>query len=102
MTSGPDLASSRRWVRHPVATRATADASRSTRLKERRSRSLKVDSLQSPFGKRGSIPDACREPAARARRRAAANFEYPMPAEFRPIELTVPPELAGERLDSAL
>ncbi|HEX3848917.1 MAG TPA: 23S rRNA pseudouridine(1911/1915/1917) synthase RluD [Steroidobacteraceae bacterium] len=25
-----------------------------------------------------------------------------MPAEFRPIELTIPPELAGERLDSAL
>jgi 23S rRNA pseudouridine1911/1915/1917 synthase len=25
-----------------------------------------------------------------------------MPAEFQPIELTIPPELAGERLDSAL
>src|SRR5229473_2163943 len=32
----------------------------------------------------------------------AASFECPMTAEFQVIDLTIPPELAGSRLDSAL
>src|SRR5450631_2740613 len=32
----------------------------------------------------------------------AASFECPMTAEFQVIDLTIPPELAGQRLDSAL
>ncbi len=43
------------------------------------------------FRKRGSIPDA-----------PPLTFECPMTPEFQVIELTIPAELAGQRLDSAL
>ena len=32
----------------------------------------------------------------------AASFECPMTAEFQVIDLTIPPDLAGQRLDSTL
>src|ERR1700760_4868022 len=61
-----------------------------------RSRSLTSDSLQwaVPLGrarKRGSIPDA-----------PTLASSASMTAEFQVIDLEIPPELAGSRLDSAL
>src|SRR5580692_2773747 len=67
-------------------------ATSSMRLGWTRSRSLKGDSLLwMGLSKRGSIPDA--PPLASS---------APMTAEFQVIDLEIPPELAGQRLDSAL
>src|SRR5260221_9311610 len=61
------------------------------RLGLTRSRSLKGDSLQ--WG-----PKRARQYT----RWPAASFEYPMTAEFHVIDLKIPEDLAGQRLDVAL
>src|SRR5579872_3568234 len=67
----------------------------STRPGWTRSRSLTSDSLQwgtrGRARKRGSIPDA-----------PTVASSAPMTAEFQVIDLEIPAELAGQRLDSAL
>src|SRR5450432_882080 len=91
MTSGPDFASSPRWLRQPAASIASPKATSNTRLGWIRSRSLTGDSLQ------WAVPKA-----RQYTRCLAASFECPMNAEFHVIDLTIPAEMAGRLLDSAL
>src|SRR5450755_2001858 len=100
MVSGPDFASSlARWLRQPApskATRSTAMSTRpvaSARLRPSISRGLTRDSLLQWLDqwKRGSIPDA-----------PLSASSTPMSAEFQLVELKIPAEMAGARLDATL